>query len=363
MKLLAYHPADGRLLVLDPLTLKGRIVDPGEVVGGYRVVVPYPLVDIGLDRLVRQADWRYLLLSLLVLPFSYIVTSRRWHRLLEALEIHLSIGRTFVLNMVGAFYNTFMPGSTGGDLIRAYYASKHTTHRVRAVLSVIVDRVIGLLALIILGGTMAALQFHIPDCRRVAIVCAALMGLTVSGLIVFYNPRLRRLAGLDFIMSRLPMQRHVAHAVEALELYGRRPMAPLFALLISFPVHVTTILSATLAGFAFGLKMNALYYWVCVPVIILVGAIPISPQGAGVMEFFAVQLTKTQGVTVSQAFALAMSIRVGAMFWNLVAGLFVLRGGYHAPTSREQQEMETDGPDGTPPPPPPPAARVDASAA
>ena len=51
------------------------------------------------------------------------------------MDIRLTQSRTFVLNMVGAFYNSFMPGSTGGDLIKAYYAAKHTTHKVRAVLS------------------------------------------------------------------------------------------------------------------------------------------------------------------------------------------------------------------------------------
>ena len=51
------------------------------------------------------------------------------------------------------------------------------------------------------------------------------------------------------------------------------------AMLLSFPVHVTTIFSAYLAGEAFGLPLHPMYYWVVVPVIALVGAIPISPQG------------------------------------------------------------------------------------
>ena len=119
---------------------------------------------------------------------------------------------------------------------------------------------------------------------------------------------------------------------------------------MTFPVHFTTVLSAIFAGLAFGLKMPLLYYFTAVPVIVLVSAIPISPQGAGVMEVFAVLLTKHQGVTVSQAIALAMAIRFGQMFWNLVAGLFVLRGGYHAPTDREQEDLEADdeGPEDPP---------------
>jgi hypothetical protein len=123
-------------------------------------------------------------------------------------------------------------------------------------------------------------------------------------------------------------------------MYRRRPLVPLATLLMSFPVHVTTILSATLAGMAFDLPLGPLYYWVVVPVIALSGAIPISPQGAGVMEFTAIALTEPRGATPGQAVALAMSIRLGQIFWNLVAGIFVLRGGYHAPTSSEQHEFE-----------------------
>ncbi len=58
------------------------------------------------------------------------------------------------------------------------------------------------------------------------------------------------------------------------------------------------------------------------------------------MEGFAVLLTRSQGVTVSQAFALTMSIRMVQVIWNLTGGLFVLRGGFHAPTENEKEELD-----------------------
>ena len=51
----------------------------------------------------------------------------------------------------------------GGDLLKAYYASKQTTHRARAVYSVLIDRVIGMLGLILLGGIMASYQYISTD--------------------------------------------------------------------------------------------------------------------------------------------------------------------------------------------------------
>jgi uncharacterized protein (TIRG00374 family) len=351
-KLLGVRPAAkvmpcpaAELFVQDPDTGAGSKISPDVLAEKERPVVTYPLVERGINRMAREADWWYLAAAILVLPLSYLITSYRWHVLLEAQEIHIGMARTFVINMVGAFYNSFMPGSTGGDIAKAYYASKHTTHRTRAVLTVIVDRVIGLLALLILGGVMAAFQFDIPECRKVALGAALILGATAVGMIIFYQPTLRRITGLNWFLKKLPMQGQVTHVVHAMEVYGRRPMVMLLALIVSFPVHLTAILSATLAGQAFHLGLPVLYYWVVIPVVALVGAIPISPQGAGVMEFFAVKLTVPHGVTFAQAFALVMSIRLTAIFWNLLAGIFVLRGGYHAPTEAEQHEMDEDEPE------------------
>jgi uncharacterized membrane protein YbhN (UPF0104 family) len=97
-----------------------------------------------------------------------------------------------------------------------------------------------------------------------------------------------------------------------------------------------------LAGWAFGLKISTVYYFVAVPVIVLVGSIPISPQGAGVMEYFAILLLGRQGATVSEAFALTMSIRMVQILWNLTGGVFVFRGGYHQPSEAEQRGLGED---------------------
>jgi hypothetical protein len=335
------NPQPLRLLVADdPKTGPARWIVPSEA-PGYKVHVPYPRDVIGLERLVKRADLGLLWASLLVFPLTYVITSYRWHELLKALDIHIGIARAFVINMVGSFYNSFLPGSTGGDVFKAYYASKQTPHRMRAVMSVLVDRAVGLLALIVVGGVTASLQWHIPACRKVALGSAALCGCTALGLLVFYVPILHRLSGMDFILKRLPAQKQVRAAVDTMHLYGKRPGLAIWSLVISFPVHGAVVSSAMFAGMAFGLPLHWAYYWVAVPVIVLAGAVPLSPQGAGVMEGFAVLLTRTQGVTVSQAFALTMSIRVVQIVWNLTGGLFVLRGGFHRPTEGEKQELDS----------------------
>ena len=286
--------------------------------------------------MVQKANPIYLAASVLIFPLTFLITGIRWHWLMQMLGIRISLARAFVLNMVGAFYNTFMPGSTGGDVLKAYYVSKFTAMRTHAVMSVIVDRLIGLVALIIIGGAMAAFQYQIRECREVAVICGMIVLGTIFGLAVFCNSKLRQITGLDFIINRLPMQQQVQTALQAIELYRQRPWLVLSTLVMTFPVHFTVIVSAMFVGTAFSLPLPLMYYWAAVPVIVLVGSIPISPQGAGVMEVLALQLTRVYGTSAGQAFAWTMSIRLIQILWNLIGGLFVFRGNYHPPSERKQ---------------------------
>lgn len=331
-----------------------RIVPTSQVVGGYALRVPYPLIERGLAGMTLRAFDRhpyYLLAAIFIFPSVFFIVAYRWRRLMQAFEINVTMRRAFALSMVGAFYNTFMPGSTGGDLLKAYYAAKQTPHRTRAVLSVLIDRIIGLLALVILGGAAASYQYltstEMDDatvqCGRVALGSVIIIGGTLLGLIVFYQRTVRRMVRLDLLLSKLPMQTQVQKAVGAMELYRQTPWLPVWAVLITLPVHATVVISATFAGMAFELPLKWQYYWVVVPVVVLAGAIPISPQGAGVMEFFAWILTRRQGCTMGHVLALTMSIRLVQILWNLTGVVFVLRGGYHAPSKAQQQELDSDG--------------------
>jgi hypothetical protein len=342
------QPVANRLLVADAPDAPGRWIMPDQVVGGFVLGVPHPRVEIGIGRMVRQADPWLLVLSVVIFPLTIVLTSIRWRRLLAALDIHMPLWKANVLNMVGLFYNTCVPmGSSGGDLLKAYYASKHTPYKTRAVLSVVVDRVIGLIVLIIVGSTIAGAFWLTAEnrqdpavraCGYVAMMGSAILACTAMGLLVAFHPRVRALLHSERVLSRLPMRAQVEGAFEVMSIYRKRPGLILWAMAMTVPVHLNVVVSALLAGKSFGLPLTSGYYFVVVPVTVLVGAIPISPQGVGVMEFFAINLTAKQGATISQAFALTMSIRLVQMFWNLVGGVFVVSGHYRAPSHDKDSE-------------------------
>jgi uncharacterized protein (TIRG00374 family) len=317
--------------------------------------LPYDIIEEGLRRRVVSANPWLLLLAMAIYPVVYLITTYRWWMLMRVVDISMSIRRVFAINMVGSFYNSFLLGSTGGDVFKAIFAARNAPHKTRAVVSVLVDRVIGLYGLIILGGLVATVQWiihHEPGnevgrrCGQVALASGVILTCTVVGLSIYYVPVLRKLFGIDLILSKLPMQKPIRKVRETLDLYGKHPWHVVAAVLMSLPVHGIVVASVSIACVAFGLPLEWWYYWVVVPITVLSGAIPISPQGAGVMEGVAYVLMKSQGGTMTHVVVLTMCIRLIGILWNLTGGIFVLRGGYSQPKDAEHElEEDLEAPD------------------
>jgi hypothetical protein len=195
------NPTARELLVRTGDPPRGVWVKPSAVEGGYTLDVPRPRIEEGIVSMVQRADPWLLALAMLVFPTTFLITSFRWHKMLQAVDVHMGFRRAFVINMVGAFYNTFMPGSVGGDVFKMYYASKQTTtHRTHAVVSVFIDRILGLLALVILGGVMATYQYvsapvkndpMVRACLNVALGSVVILVIVGFALAVIFQPTVR----------------------------------------------------------------------------------------------------------------------------------------------------------------------------
>lgn len=352
------NPHADALIVANPNGNGGLRVTPNQIVDGFKPRTPFPIVEPGLSSMVRNANPLYLIASILVFPITMLMTTLRWNLILRNQDIRLPLWRVFVINMVGQFYNSFLPGSTGGDFMKAYFASRQTPHKIRAVISVAVDRVIGLLALVVMGGLMAGYLWLSNDswsptariCRYVALGCALIVFGSATGGIVLGSSRVRRMLGLDFLINRLPMQHHLNKVREAGRIYKKSWPSVIMWVVLTIPVHLTVVVSALLAGMGFGLSIKPGFYFVCVPVMVLSASIPISPQGAGVMEWIGFQLLSRQGALVSEVLALTLSIRIVQILWNLVGGIFVARGGFESPhgslddIADEDEDPEPDAP-------------------
>src|SRR3954471_20584304 len=107
----------------------------------------------------KTIDWPLmvaaLLCTLLMAALSYI----RWHILIRAVGIDARLVDTLRLGSLGFALNFVSPGSIGGDFFKAVFlAHGHRNLRPEAIATVVADRVVGLLTMLLLAsaGILAA---------------------------------------------------------------------------------------------------------------------------------------------------------------------------------------------------------------
>jgi hypothetical protein len=256
--------------------------------------------------------------AILLLVAMVVLTAWRWRILVRALELPMELGAGIRLTFVGAFFNLAVPGSTGGDFVKAWYAARASGAGVKAVVSVFADRAIGLFGLALFAA--GALWFGPPHAGYGAargVAAGVLVGGTALGFLLL-SRRVRRGIGLSRLLRRLPFQRVLAEADEALRLYRRRGRTIGIALLVSLVNHAGTAVACWLLAGALGIEGVSLPIALALlPVANLLSAIPLLPGGWGVGELAFAWLFGAVGVPPTEAVTLSVVYRLA----NLLAGL------------------------------------------
>src|SRR5438876_5154 len=149
---------------------------------------------------LRLADYRWIAAAISFYVLVELAAAARWQILLKVQGINLSIARMTGLFFIGMFFNQFLPGGTGGDIIKSYYLLKETpTRKAGALLAVLFDRLIGFFAVMPIERTISAipisfagegprehvLQIMLNGLCGVASGVAALIG-TMSFLVILF---------------------------------------------------------------------------------------------------------------------------------------------------------------------------------
>jgi uncharacterized membrane protein YbhN (UPF0104 family) len=106
----------------------------------------------------KTCNWGWIVVTVLLTALGTAVSSYRWSCLLALQQVVISQWDAFRLTMIGVFFNLFGLGGVGGDVFKMYYVRSHAGERTtEAMLSIVVDRVLGLLGLFAVA--LASLPF------------------------------------------------------------------------------------------------------------------------------------------------------------------------------------------------------------
>lgn len=309
------------------------------------------------------------LLGTMALLAATCISIVRWFMLMRSVGVETTGWTVFRLGWIGVFFNNVVPGLTGGDLVKAVIATRdHPTQRTDAVISVIVDRVIGIVALALIAAVV--IPFDFSRYGQVAVGIYGFLAAAALGALLTLSRRVKhRLRASALAAALVALARRLADRLRRLaERFGRKPRPATaqdsllgkidravsmyrhrlgtltVAMAMSIVVHMLLIVGMWCFGEALALgaqvdpqgmdestraqlaQLDLLgidVYCSIIPIIMILSSLPVAPAGWGVGEWFFKHFFGQVGVGVAAAIALSLTYRLTAMLISLIGGVFL----------------------------------------
>ena len=288
--------------------------------------------------------WAVFLVVLFVFTVGQSLIGLRWWLLLRTQSTFITYWAAVRLHFLGLFYNNFMPSSVGGDLIRAWYVTRHTEKKFEAALSVFVDRVIGLLSTFIIAGFFyvfflygKADEIERPDKPRFfesfmkykGFILGILVLLVIILLGFLLHNKGRKILKQIWTSSLNRLVSLSMKFKKSIIIYRTKPIVILKVFFLTIFMQLMVITSFWFLGKNMGIQASIKYYYVFFTLTWVLGAIPVSIGGAGVVEIFLVMLfVDIAGVDETGAWAIALCQRAVWMLSSLPGAVIHLLGAH-----------------------------------
>lgn len=283
--------------------------------------------------------------ALALFMVSQIIVGFRWWLLLRTQSVFIKFVASVKLHFLGLFYNNFLPSSVGGDLIRAWYVTKHTENKFQAALSVFVDRAIGLASTLSIAVFFYWLFLSNQDCGLAAlgnykdvlklaaeyklVIFSFIAVLAVIFCALFLHSTSRAMLKRTWSYFAARLLTIIGKAKSAAVFYFRRPLTILAVFALTVFLQLIVITGFWLLGSNMGIEAGIKYYLVFFPMTWVLGALPVSVGGAVVVEGGLVTLfTHFAGVSVEKALAIALCQRLVWMLASLPGAIIHLFGAH-----------------------------------
>ena len=263
---------------------------------------------------------------------SLFLCSERWRVFLLHQDLYATRMEVLKLSLIGTFFNFAVPGGVGGDVVKSYYLVKGHPHKKMAgVMSVLMDRVLGLYAMVIMAFLAMIIDrrqiLEVPELRMIFFLVTCLVLSFTLGLMVALSKKIHQKRWIHAITHRIPMGHRFHQIYEIVHSYHSEKGRLLKAVLLSAVAQVASISILILVGIT--LKLDHIpwvTYFVATPIGFIVTALPIAPAGVGVgqaafdylFNIFSGQSTQlgATSITIFQVSQFILGL-VGAMIYVL----------------------------------------------
>jgi glycosyltransferase 2 family protein len=275
-----------------------------------RGIDPHTVLDNAL-----RTEWRYLAVAVGLVLFNIWLTGMRWFFVIRSIGHRLSLGLSWQVTMIGAFFNQILPSAMGGDLVRFPYAARFGLPLTTALKSVVLDRMIAFVGLIVLVlCCLPAALLIIAETR----VHWYLLGVVIAAL--FFVGVLLSVAYWPSTLLEKSVLRPVLALSKSLRdaLIGRHRLR---ILVCAVMIHVIRVLTVYAVALGMSLQVSFMECLILVPSALLVTNVPVSLGGWGVREGAFMVAFAFVGLTAEQSIALSALFGLSILSASLAGGL------------------------------------------
>jgi uncharacterized protein (TIRG00374 family) len=285
------------------------------------------LAEVGHQ--LASANLWYLVAALALYLVAIGINAVKWRVLLAAQGVPVPLRPAVEFQFIGFFFNNFLP-MVGGDVMRGYGLARYTDRTADAAVSVIVDRIIGLMAYMSTAVVAAFITIGLTgraDLEEVELIAVLAFVALALGFALLLSRRLRGLISRVFAwgpLTRLsPLWEGISDAFNAYRFRYR-------TLVVAFGVGLLGIMCTAFVNWCLSRAMGGLMPLSAIflfnPLIALLGMIPIFIAGLGLNQTAYPFFFGLVGVPQGHALAVSLLMQVVIILGSLPGGLFWLRG-------------------------------------
>ena len=277
---------------------------------------------------LRNADWRWLLAAFAAAGLCEFFGILRWQLFLRMLHVEVKFGKVVRLFFIGAFFNQFLPGTTGGDVVRVIYLMRdHPESKTAGFLSVAIDRLLAVLVLVVLGLAFAwgrsewfAQSFAVGNLMKWFAITLFVM---LAGLAASFVVTSRRLVlGLP---KKFPARKQIIKLSTLWQLCIENRRDAFWGTVYTIPMLFAYFSAFAFAAKAFTSKVSFWDMTSIMPLITAISSLPISLNGMGVREaLFEELLFELCGLPRGQGLLISIAGMLIYLLWGLLGAVFYL---------------------------------------
>jgi uncharacterized protein (TIRG00374 family) len=281
-----------------------------------------------MSEAIARADVWWLLAAMLSAGACEFFGIIRWQLFLKMLHLQIPLTETTRLFFIGAFFNQFLPGTTGGDVVRVVYLMReHPEYRTAGLLSVAVDRLLAMLLLVAMGLAFAwgraewfAQSLRVGNAMKIFAIILFTMALGLAASFVLTKRHMveRLPAGMPFRDAILKLSNLWQLCIE-----NRRDA--LLGAFYTIPMLLTFFAAFYFVARAFTPNVDFLDMMSIMPLVTAVSSLPISLNGIGVREALLDELLhELCGVAKGTGMLVSITGMIVYLLWGLPGGWFYL---------------------------------------